>query len=87
MARELGPFGVRVNMISPGNVIFEDGRWWRKRNVNPAQVEHMLNTVVPLGRFGTPDEVAHAALFLCSDKASFITGSDLVIDGGQTTGI
>lgn len=86
MARELGPSGVRVNMISPGNVIFEGGRWSRKRDANPAQVEQMLNTVVPLRRFGTPQDIAQAALFLCSDKASFITGADLVVDGGQTTG-
>ena len=86
MARELGPSGVRVNMISPGNVIFEGGRWARKRAANPAQVEQMLNTAVPLRRFGTPQDVAAAALFLCSPQASFITGADLVVDGGQTTG-
>ncbi|HEU4551144.1 MAG TPA: SDR family oxidoreductase [Rhizomicrobium sp.] len=86
MARELGPFGVRVNMISPGNVIFEGGRWARKRGADPARVAQMLDTAVPLRRFGTPQDIAAAALFLCSEQASFITGTDLIVDGGQTTG-
>jgi 3-oxoacyl-[acyl-carrier protein] reductase len=84
MARELGPSGVRVNMISPGNVIFEGGRWERKRAANAGQIEQMLNAVVPLRRFGTPRDIAAAALFLCSQDAAFITGADLVVDGGQT---
>jgi 3-oxoacyl-[acyl-carrier protein] reductase len=84
MAHELGPHGVRVNMISPGNVLFEGGRWAAKREANAAQVEQMLQAKVPLRRFGTPDDIAQAALFLCSDRAAFVTGVDLVVDGGQT---
>lgn len=87
MAHELGPHGVRVNMISPGNVIFEGGRWATKRAANPTQVEQMLNSKVPLRRFGTPQDIAAAALFLCSQRASFITGADLTVDGGQTISI
>ena len=45
----------------------------------------MINTQVPMKRFGKPEEVADAAVFLCSNKAKFITGTTLVIDGGQTT--
>lgn len=87
MAHELGPQGVRVNMISPGNVIFPGGRWDEKRTANPAPVEQMLRAKVPMRRFGTPADIAQAALFLCSDKASFITGVDLTVDGGQTVSI
>ena len=47
-------------------------------------VEEMLENEVPLKRFGTPEEVADAVTFLCSDRATFITGSTLVVDGGQT---
>lgn len=84
MAHELGPHGVRVNMISPGNVLFEGGRWARKRTENPLEIDKLIKKTVPLGRFGTPDDIAQAAIFLCSDASSFITGSDLIVDGGQT---
>ena len=87
MAHELGPYGVRVNMVSPGNVVFPGGRWDAKRTANPAQVEQMIHSKVPLRRFGTPQDIAEAALFLCSDRASFITGIDLTVDGGQTISI
>ncbi len=87
MAHELGPHGIRVNMISPGNVLFEGGRWARKRADNPLEIDELIRKTVPLGRFGTPDDIAQAALFLCSDASSFITGSDLIVDGGQTHGI
>lgn len=87
MAHELGPYGIRVNMISPGNVLFEGGRWARKRAENPLETDKLIKKTVPLGRFGTPDDIAQAALFLCSDASSFITGSDLIVDGGQTHGI
>jgi 3-oxoacyl-[acyl-carrier protein] reductase len=87
MAHELGPYGVRVNMVSPGNIAFPGGRWDAKRTANPAPVAQMLEAKVPLRRFGTPQDIAEAALFLCSDKASFITGADLTVDGGQTVAI
>lgn len=87
MAHELGPHGIRVNMISPGNVLFEGGRWAQKRTGNPLEIDDLIKKTVPLGRFGTPEDIAQAALFLCSDAASFITGSDLIVDGGQNRGI
>jgi 3-oxoacyl-[acyl-carrier protein] reductase len=87
MARELGHDGVRVNMISPGNIIFAGGRWASKRAADPDRVDALIRNTTPLGRFGTPDEIANAALFLCSEKAAFITGANLIIDGGQTIGI
>ncbi|HEU5240097.1 MAG TPA: SDR family oxidoreductase [Pyrinomonadaceae bacterium] len=87
MARELGPDAVRVNMISPGNIIFDEGRWDRKRAADPDQVDSLIRRTTPLGRFGKPEEIAAAAVFLCSEDASFITGANLTIDGGQTVGI
>ena len=50
-------------------------------------VDEMISSEVPMKRFGTPEEVGDAAVFLCSDKAKFITGTTLVIDGGQTIGL
>ncbi len=85
MAHELGPTGVRVNLIQPGNVLFDGGRWDDKLKAHPALADSVLKAV-PLRRFGTPDDIAQAALFLSSFRASFITGAELVIDGGQTVG-
>ncbi len=78
---------VRVNVIAPGNVLFPGGSWDVKIKQDPERVEKLISATVPMQRFGTPEEIASAALFLCSDKASFITGSVLVVDGGQTVGI
>jgi 3-oxoacyl-[acyl-carrier protein] reductase len=78
---------VRVNVIAPGNVYFPGGSWDEKIKEDPEKVENLIKSTVPMNRFGTIEEVANAAIFLCSEKASFITGSTLVIDGGQTVGI
>lgn len=86
MARELGPSGVRVNLIHPGNVLFEGGRWDDKLKAKPGLEDDVIQSV-PLRRFGTPQDIAEAALFLCSSDASFITGAELVVDGGQTVGV
>ncbi len=75
---------VRVNVIAPGNVYFPGGIWDKKQKQNPKRVSQIIASTVPMKRFGTPDEIADAAVFLCSARASFITGSVLVVDGGQT---
>lgn len=86
MARRLAP-KVRVNSIAPGNVYFPEGSWHEKIKVDSKRVEEIIQTSVPMKRFGTPGDIADAALFLCSSKATFITGTCLVVDGGQTVGI
>ncbi|MBI4823873.1 MAG: SDR family oxidoreductase [Nitrospirae bacterium] len=75
--------GIRVNAISPGNVYFEGGTWDRKLKEDRAAVERYIETSVPARRLGTPEEIADAICFLVSDRASFITGANLVVDGGQ----
>ena len=87
LARKMGPRGVRVNALAPGNVIFPGGDWDQKKTDDPARVEGMLRASVPLARFGTPEEIGAAAAFLLSPRAAFITGTCLVVDGGQTVGI
>lgn len=86
MARKLGG-RVRVNVIAPGNVLFAGGAWDKKYQDNPAQIEKLIQSTVPMKRFGSVQEVADAAVFLCSERASFVTGATLVVDGGQTVGI
>ena len=86
ISRKVAP-NIRVNVISPGNVYFEGGSWDEKIKHDKKRVDEMIKTTVPLNRFATPEDIANSAIFLCSDKASFITGATLVIDGGQTVGV
>ena len=83
LSHKLAP-RIRVNSIAPGNIYFKDGTWDLKNAENPKLVSEMLENNVPLRRFGKPEEVADLVLFLSSEKAEFITGSCITIDGGQT---
>lgn len=78
---------VRVNVIAPGNVYFEGGSWDEKIKADPDRIKNIIDSTVPMKRFGEPQEIADAAVFLCSPRASFITGHLMVVDGGQTVGI
>jgi 3-oxoacyl-[acyl-carrier protein] reductase len=75
--------GIRFNTVSPGTVYFEGGRWDNARQNDPARYEHYLARN-PMGRMGTPRDVANAAVFLASPAASFITGTNLIVDGAFT---
>ncbi|WP_433290224.1 oxidoreductase [Pseudonocardia sp. CA-142604] len=82
MASELAPFGVRVNTVSPGRVSTPGGeatrKHWESLGVGPGPAD-----TPPLGRDGRPDDIAHAVLFLVSDRASWLTGRVLGVDGGE----
>ena len=84
LARQAGNHGVRVNSVAPGNVLFPGGSWERHLEQRHDEVMAMIRAEVPLQRFGRPEEIADLVVFLSSDRASFITGSCLVADGGQT---
>ncbi len=83
LARDLGQFGIRVNSVSPGPIFHKDGPWDRQQRENPTFFEQ-TRAGVPLGRLGKPEEVANGVVFLCSPAASFITGTNLIVDGGFT---
>jgi 3-oxoacyl-[acyl-carrier protein] reductase len=83
LSHRLGP-DLRVNTILPGNIYFKNGTWDLKMQENPQLVTQMIEKNVPLRRFGNPDEVANLVLFISSDKAAFITGACITIDGGQS---
>jgi NAD(P)-dependent dehydrogenase (short-subunit alcohol dehydrogenase family) len=79
LAVEYAPYGIRVNALAPGYVETAlIGRYLQ----NPMIAKALL-TQTPLRRFGTPQDIAHAALFLASDEAAYITGASLNVDGGM----
>jgi meso-butanediol dehydrogenase / (S,S)-butanediol dehydrogenase / diacetyl reductase len=78
-AVEAAPFGVRVNSLCPG-VIGTEGTF---AAFSDAKLRRAMERQIPSGRFGKPEEVAAAALFLASDDASYVTGATLIVDGGQ----
>lgn len=81
-ALALAEHRIRVNAIAPGSISFPDGLW-EQRRVEQPDVYAATLARIPFGRFGKPEEIAHAALFLASPWASWITGHTLVVDGGQ----
>jgi peroxisomal 2,4-dienoyl-CoA reductase len=76
---EWGRYGIRVNAIAPGPIEDTEGM----ARLVPAEVKEKLRRKIPLGRFGRISDIEQAAVFLCSDAASFINGVVLVVDGGQ----
>lgn len=81
----LAPKQIRVNAIAPGSIEFPGGMWEERKNSSPQLYNAILKSI-PWGRLGRPEEIATAALFLCSDAASWVTGQTLVVDGGQMLG-
>jgi 3-oxoacyl-[acyl-carrier protein] reductase len=73
---------IRVNAIAPGSIEFPGGMWDKRKTSDP-QLYNSILRAIPWGRLGRPEEVANAALFLCSDAASWVTGQTLTVDGGQ----
>jgi 3-oxoacyl-[acyl-carrier protein] reductase len=83
LAVELAPLGIRSNVIAPGSILFPGGGWERRLQADPEAITAFVEQEMPLGRFGTPAEVAALAFFLASPQASLITGACIPADGAQ----
>jgi len=84
LARDLARHGIRVNSVAPGSILFPGGGWDRRQRADPEGIADMIRRELPFGRFGTPEEVADAVAFVASPRASWIAGTCLVVDGGQS---
>jgi 3-oxoacyl-[acyl-carrier protein] reductase len=84
LAKELAPDNVRVVTVAPGSIAFPGGSWWRRQQADPEAMARFVAQELPLGRFGRAEEIGEVVAFLCSDRASLITGACIPVDGCQS---
>jgi 3-oxoacyl-[acyl-carrier protein] reductase len=84
LAQQLAASNIRVNSVSPGSISFEGGSWWKRQQENPAAMAEFVAREIPMGRFGKPEEVGDVVAFLASSRASWISGTSIVVDGCQS---
>jgi len=83
LAREVASYGITVNSVAPGSIRYPGGSWDKRVLADPQGMKDWVKRELPLGRFGTAEEVATVVTFLCSPRASLITGASIVADGAQ----
>lgn len=84
LALEVAQDGIRVNTIAPGSIRFPGGSWDRRCNEDPEGMKVFIEQNLPLGRFGRAEEIGDTVAFLCSERASLITGACITVDGSQS---
>ena len=84
LAQQLAPVNIRVNSVSPGSILFQGGSWWKRQQEQPEVIADFVKRELPFGRFGTAEEVGNVVAFLASPRASWISGTSVVVDGCQS---
>jgi 3-oxoacyl-[acyl-carrier protein] reductase len=84
LSKEVAAKGVTVNAIAPGSILWKGGGWDRRQHADPKAMAEFVRQEMPLGRFGTVDEVASVVTFVCSQQASLLNGAVIAVDGGQS---
>lgn len=84
LAQQLARDQIRVVSVAPGSILFEGGSWWKRQQADPQGIAQFIKQELPFGRFGRPEEVGAAIAFLASPKASWISGTTVVVDGCQS---
>ena len=84
MAQQLARDNIRVNSLAPGSILFEGGSWWTRQQEDPDAIADFIRRDIPFGRFGRAEEVGALVAFLASDRASWVTGACIPVDGGQS---
>ena len=84
LSKEVASKGVTVNAVAPGSILWKGGGWDRRQQADPSGMAEFVRHEMPLGRFGTVDEVASVVTFVCSQQASLVNGAVIAVDGGQS---
>lgn len=84
LAQQLARFNIRVIGVSPGSILFEGGSWWKRQQENPDGIADFVKRELPFGRFGRADEIGDVVAFLVSQRASWVSGTTVVVDGCQS---
>ncbi len=84
LAQQLAPDRIRVNSVAPGSILFPGGSWDRRLKADPDGIAEFVRRELPFGRFGRPEEVADVVAYLASERASWVSGASITVDGCQS---
>jgi len=84
LAQQLAKDQIRVVGVAPGSILFEGGSWWKRQQEDPKGIAEFVHRELPFGRFGNAQEIGNVVAFLASPKASWVSGTTVVVDGCQS---